>query len=283
MYGFGRRLPDSELAEPVSRGRPPLLIGVVPARQRGEILLQPRGAIPQPILPRARHRRRRLPPLAVKLALALKQPAIATLHARDDLLRIKLTLGRPLLVALRPALAAVLVLLVALALGLASGGQLTRQPRPPPLIRLQLLGQLIPARLAVLLILGLIGRDRDLDQLLGDLPEINARLARRVTAQLRAIQRDHPTLNQPRTVTQLQHLAKQPRQRNLVTTHKPRHRRVIRHPIGGDHPIGDILAAVALDPARRVLTRRIRIRQQRQPIIPGSYAARPWPSGRYAS
>ena len=115
---------------------------------------------------------------------------------------------------------------------------------------MQLLGQLIPARLAVLLILGLIGRDRDLDQLLGDLPEVNARLARRVTAQLRAIKRDHPTLHQPRTVTQLQHLAKQPRQRNLVTTNEPRHRRVIRHPVSGDHPVGDILAAVALDPAR---------------------------------
>jgi hypothetical protein len=40
-------------------------------------------------------------------------------------------------------------------------------------------------------------------------------------------------------------------------------RRVVGNPVGGDHPVGDVLAAVALDRARGALLGRIRIKQQR--------------------
>ena len=85
-------------------------------------------------------------------------------------------LGLALRLAVRFALAAVLLVLPLALTPCPAGGQLARQPRTPTRISPQLLGQPISARLTVLLILGLIGRDRDPDQLLGDLREINARL-----------------------------------------------------------------------------------------------------------
>jgi hypothetical protein len=38
---------------------------------------------------------------------------------------------------------------------------------------------------------------------------------------------------------------------------------VIRHQVGADHPVGDVLDAGALDPARRTIAARIRVEQQR--------------------
>jgi hypothetical protein len=80
---------------------------------------------------------------------------------------------------------------------------------------------------------------------------------------LGAIDRDQPDVDQPRLGAQHQHLAKQPRQRVLVIATKARQRRMIRHPIGTDHPVGNILAAATLDPPRRALPARVGIQQQR--------------------
>jgi hypothetical protein len=44
---------------------------------------------------------------------------------------------------------------------------------------------------------------------------------------------------------------------------------VVGDPVGGDHPVGDVLAAVALDPTRRALIGRVRV-EQRATIIEGS-------------
>jgi hypothetical protein len=52
----------------------------------------------------------------------------------------------------------------------------------------------------------------------------------------------------------------------LVTLDKPRDRRVIRNLIRADHPVGDVLAAVALDPSRRALLAREREQNQRDQV-----------------
>ncbi len=44
---------------------------------------------------------------------------------------------------------------------------------------------------------------------------------------------------------------------------KARDRRVIGHPIGGDHPVGDILATMGLHPTRGALLGGIGVEQQR--------------------
>ncbi len=50
-----------------------------------------------------------------------------------------------------------------------------------------------------------------------------------------AIDRDHPRLDQPRLIAQLQRLTEQVRQRRLAPDHEPRDRRVIGHHIPRDH------------------------------------------------
>src|ERR1019366_1475713 len=116
-----------------------------------------------------------------------------------------------------------------------------------PLGRLQLLGELITTRVPVQLVLGLIGRLVLSQDLPGDLPEITVRIRARRPRHPRAIDRYHLRLRQPRLTTQPQHLAEQVSKRLLMPNHEPRDRRVIRHHIAGDHPIGHILATVTLD------------------------------------
>ncbi len=48
-----------------------------------------------------------------------------------------------------------------------------------------------------------------------------------------------------------------------MADHEAGDRRVVWNPVGGDHPVADVLAAVALDRARRALLGRIRIEQKR--------------------
>jgi len=65
----------------------------------------------------------------------------------------------------------------------------------------------------------------------------------------------------------------------LVAGTEPRGRRVIGLLLGRDHPVGDILHALALDPPRRAFTSRVGIEQKRH-HLDGSNAARPHPSMR---
>jgi hypothetical protein len=132
----------------------------------------------------------------------------------------------------------------------------------PTLRCAQLLGQLIAARLAMQPILGLVGRlvlGQDLPR---DLLKLTVRRTACVPRQTSAVNRDQPRLRQPRHLTQPQHLAEQPGQRRLVPDHEPRDRRVIRHQVPRDHPIGHVLTTVTLDRARRPLLGRIRVQNE---------------------
>jgi hypothetical protein len=80
---------------------------------------------------------------------------------------------------------------------------------------------------------------------------------------LRAIDGDHLGLGEAGLGAQRQHLAEQAGQRALVTLDEPRDRRVIRPLLDRDHPIGDVLHAGPLDPARRSLPSRIGVQQKR--------------------
>src|ERR1035441_29310 len=72
-----------------------------------------------------------------------------------------------------------------------------------------------------------------------------------------------PARPPPAPVTQPQHLTEQISQRLLMPNDEPRDRRVIRHHVAGDHPVGHILATVTLDRARRADLRRVRIQDER--------------------
>jgi hypothetical protein len=94
------------------------------------------------------------PTVPLELALALAHPPLPSLGARHDPARVELQ--RHLLGRLRLALRLLAELGV-----LVLAPQLSPRPAKelaPALRRAQLLGQLIPARLAVELILGLVGR-----------------------------------------------------------------------------------------------------------------------------
>ena len=178
---------------------PKRLIGRVPALLGGEIVLQPPRRETQPLSPRARDRPGGLPPLLVELAARFAQPSLPALRPRDDPLDVEPVrrLARRLL--LRPALLARrLIVLVRLAL------QLAHEPLTPARLGLKLGRQLITARVAVLLVLGLIGRDRLGDDLPRDPVIVNVGVTGRARRQLRAIDRDHPGRDQTRLRAQLQ-------------------------------------------------------------------------------
>ena len=69
-------------------------------------------------------------------------------------------------------------------------------------------------------------------------------------------------MDQPRLAAQHQHLTEQPRQRRLVTLAELSDRRMVRHPIGRDHPIRDVLLALAFDPPRRAIPARVRVEKR---------------------
>jgi hypothetical protein len=128
---------------------------------------------------------------------------------------------------------------------------------------LQLLGQLIATRVAEELVLGLVRRLRLGNDLAGDPLVVEVRLAACVRGELRTVDRHHPGADQPRPRAQPKHRAEQPRERSLVADQETRDRRVVGDPVGADHPVGDVLAAVALDRARGALPGRIGVEQQR--------------------
>ena len=155
-------------------------------------------------------------------------------------------------------------------LGLLATASLLRQAllrrperRAAPLRGPQMLGQLIATILAeqpVLPAVGLLGLLEDVcDQLL-----VGAiRATRRVGADLGPIDRDHPDLHQARLAAQRQHRSEQLAERPLMPTAELRDRRMIRDRHRGDQLVGDVLAALPLDPARRPVPARVRVDQQR--------------------
>jgi hypothetical protein len=81
--------------------------------------------------------------------------------------------------------------------------------------------------------------------------------------ELGAVDRDHPGADESRPRTEREHRAEQLGERPLVAGEKAGDRGVVGDPVGGDHPVGDVLAAVALERARGALLGRIRIEQKR--------------------
>ena len=233
--------------------RPILLIRLVPTALGIEIFLQPLGCQQQPLGPRACDRVGLLPAALLELALGVAQPALPPLDPGDDPLRIELLARRCLRVGLQ--LLGVRRLPVALLLGLPEELAAT-------LRRAQLLGQLIPARITVQLVLGLVGRLRLGEDLPRDLLELTVRLTTCVPRQAGAVDRDQPRRHQPSLITQPQHLTEQLRQRRLVPNDEPRDRRVIRHHVPRDHPVRHVLTTVTLDRARGTLLGRVRVHQQ---------------------
>ena len=123
----------------------------------------------------------------------------------------------------------------------------------------QLIATILPEQ-PVLPAVGLLGLLEDV----GDEPLVGAvRAARRVRADLRAIDRDHPDLDQPGLLAQLEHRAEQLAERPLVPAAELRDRRVIRHPHRRDQLVDHILPARPLDPPRGPVPARIRVQKQR--------------------
>ena len=222
----------------------------------------PRGAVksPQPSIPRAWDRIGVLPPVLLELALALPQPPLPPLVARDDPLRVKLKrhlLARPWL-GLRDPLRPLPGSAPAAPVGPPRGRTRAGPPgcAAPPAAHQ-------PAHPR-----GSCPRP-DLwpwsacDDLPGDLLKLVVRLRAGVPRDPGAIDRHHPGLDQPRPVTQLEHLAEQARQRLLMPTDEPGDRHMIRHQVAGDHPVGNVLPTVTLDRPRGPHTRRERVQDQR--------------------
>ena len=145
-----------------------MLVGLVGAPLHLSIGLQPLGRQKQPLGARPGDRIGVAPAMLLELALALPQPALTPLHAGHDLGRIKLE--RHLLGSLR------LPHPRCLRLRLLGFDTIAGRPLPgpakelaPALRRAQPLGQLIAARLAVELVLGLVGRPGLGHDLAGDL------------------------------------------------------------------------------------------------------------------
>src|SRR5207248_11414685 len=119
---------------------------------------------------RPRDRTRLTPAVLFKLALGLAQPPLTPLDARHDPLGIEL---------MRAPASALLVdrrLPAPPAPGCPLPLEVARQPLPPTLLGLKLRRQLIPTRLPVALILGLIGSDRLRDDLPRDPVIVNVRV-----------------------------------------------------------------------------------------------------------
>jgi hypothetical protein len=175
--------------QPVARGRPIVLIGLVGAALDVELALEPLRRQHQALAARARDRVRMAPAVRLELALALPQPPLAPLCARHDPLHLALErhlLGR-------------------LGLRFLGVGVIAAKPLPGPaeevatsLRRAQLLGQLIAALFAIELILSLVGRPRLGHDLPGDLIEGEVDLRARVARDARAVDRDDAPPHQPR-------------------------------------------------------------------------------------
>ena len=134
---------------------------------------------------------------------------------------------------------------------------------PPSMHGRQLGRQLIATSIAIALVLLAIDRVGLSEDLAGDLLIVTIGVTRGVRMDLRAVDRDHPDLRQPRLGAQPQDVAEQSGERCLVALAKTRNRRVIRHLIRRDHPEGDVLNTRPLDHPRRTLAPRVGVEQQR--------------------
>ena len=139
------------------------------ARQpRVEVILHPLSSEQQTVNPAARNRLWSPPATLLDLTARLPDPSVPTLGPGDDLLGVELKRlgGRLRLRAAR--LISIAVLGSELLPGLA-------EELAPPLPSPQLLGQLLPTRVPIQLILSLIDRLRLGQNLPRDLPEITVR------------------------------------------------------------------------------------------------------------
>ena len=159
----------------------------------------------EPILARARNGIRAAPSGAARAGGALPASNPGVPVARHDPLGVELELRPPQAVPARVQLQ----LLIVGCLGRAPLARLTEE-LGPSFPRAQLLGQLIPALLAIQLVLGLIGRLSLGQNLPRDLLKIARRLAARVPRHPRPIDRDHPRPDQTSLIAQPQHLREQP-------------------------------------------------------------------------
>ena len=71
--------------------------------------------------------------------------------------------------------------------------------------------------------------------------------------QLGAVDRDHAGAHQSCHRAEGEHGAEELGERRLVADDEAGDRGVVGNPVGGDHPVSDVLAAVALDRARSCL------------------------------
>jgi hypothetical protein len=93
---------------------------------------------------------------------------------------------------------------------------------------LKLFRQLIPTRITMLSVLGLVDPDRVLDDLSRDPVIVNIAIAARVRNDLRAIDRDNTRADQTSLGAEPEHPAEQLAQRLLVPANEPSDSRVIR-------------------------------------------------------
>jgi hypothetical protein len=141
-------------------------------------------------------------------------------------------------------------------LGLAQpSAAITAGPQP--------LGQLVAARLAEQLVLGRVNRGGLLEDLAGDLLVVARRVMRCVRSDLGAVDGDDADLDQPGARAKREHLAEQVGDRRLMAHTEARDRRVIGRLVGRDHPKGDVVVAMTLDPARGANSDRVGIDEHR--------------------
>jgi hypothetical protein len=212
----------------------------LPAGEGTEVVLHPLRGKQQPLDPIARDRIRRLPAMLLELTTSLSHPTLPALGTRDDLLGVKLERLASRFGLRAARLISITVLGGELLPGLAE--ELT-----PPLPSAQLLGQLIPARVTIELILSLVSRFRLRQDLPRDPPKVTVRTATRIPRQPGPVDRDHPGPDRPGLITKPEHLPEQLAQRRFVTLDKPGDRRVIGPLEHRDHPTRNILPARPLN------------------------------------
>jgi hypothetical protein len=149
------------------------------------------------------------------------------------------------------------------------------QPGPASLAASQVLGQLVAAGEAMQLVLGGVDLAGLFDDLRGDLLVAADRVVGSGGRELAAVNRNDPDRDEPGIGAQPEDLAEQRSQRRLVTDAEARHRGVIGHLVGRDHPERDILAAATLDPPRGALPDCVRRRRAAPPSSAGHAPRRP--------
>jgi hypothetical protein len=124
------------------------------------------------------------------------------------------------------------------------------QPPAAALLSCELRRQLVPASVAVELVLGGVDCQRLLDDLARELLVVEVLVARRVRVHLRPVHGDHPDLRQSAPGAQREHLTKQASDRVLVALDEPRDGGVIGPLLRSDNPERNVLLTGALDHPR---------------------------------